>query len=64
MEESRKIANKIIDKFEDLLEEHEIKIPNEERDNNEDEASIYGKDYYNLEDEITEILDNYISDKT
>lgn len=61
MEENRKIANKIIDKLEDLLKEHEIKIPNEERCNNEDEACIYGKDYYKLEDEITEILDNCIS---
>lgn len=62
MEENRKIANKIIDMFEELLKEHEIKIPNEERCDNEDEACIYGTDYYNLEDKITEILDNYIMD--
>lgn len=60
MEENRKIANKIIDMFEELLKEHEIKIPNEERCGNEDEACIYGTDYYNLEDKIAEILDNYI----
>lgn len=60
MEENRKIAGKIIDEFEKLLKEHEMKIPNEERCCNEDEACIYGKDYYDLEDKITEILDNYI----
>lgn len=60
MEENKKIANKIIDMFEDLLKEHEIKIPNIERCGNEDEACIYGTDYYNLEDKVTEILDNYI----
>lgn len=63
MEESRKIANKIIDEFENLLKEHDMKIPNGERCNNEDEACIYGDDYYNLEDKITEILDDYIMDK-
>lgn len=62
MEENRKVANKIMDMFEELLKEHEIKIPNKERCGNEDEACIYGTDYYNLEDKITEILDNYIRD--
>ena len=40
--------------------ENDIKIPNEERCGNEDEGCIYGTDYYNLEDKIAEILDNYI----
>ncbi|MCI8999672.1 MAG: hypothetical protein HFJ26_01745 [Clostridia bacterium] len=60
MEENKKIANKIINMFEELLKKHEIKIPNKERCGNEDEACIYGTDYYNLEDKVTEILDNFI----
>lgn len=64
MEKTRIIANKIIDKFEELLKKYNIKIPNQERTNNEDEACIYGSDYYNLEDGITEILDNFIEENS
>lgn len=63
MEENRKIVDKIIDEFEDLLNKNEIKIPNKERENYQQEACIYGSDYYNLEYKIMEILENYIKDK-
>lgn len=63
MDERRKLAIKIIDKFEELLNKYNIKLPNDEREGNEEEASIYGKDYFNLEDEITNILDNYVATK-
>lgn len=56
MEENRKIAIKIIDKFENLLSQKNIKIPNDERYDNKEEACIYGNDYYTLEDDIVEIL--------
>ena len=59
MENNRKIAIKIIEKFEELLEKNNIKIPSKERSNNEEEASIYGKNYYELEDKIVEILEQY-----
>ena len=53
---NRKKAIEIIDEFEDLLAINDIKIPNVDREGNEDEACIYGSDYYNLEDSIIEIL--------
>lgn len=56
MEDNRKLAIKIIDEFEALLSKYEIKLPNEEREENENEACIYGSDYYELEDKITELL--------
>lgn len=58
MEENRKLANNIIDKFEELLQKHNIKLPSDERTGEETEACIFGKEYYELEDIITEILDN------
>lgn len=58
MEKNRKIAIKILDKFEELLEEKNITIPNDDREGEQDEACIYGSDYYDLEDAIVEILDN------
>lgn len=55
---NRDIAIKIIDEFEKMLEKYNIKIPSENRKYCEDEACIYGTQYYDLEDTITEILDN------
>lgn len=55
---NRDIAIKIIDEFEKMLEKYSIKIPSENRKCCEDEACIYGTQYYDLEDTITEILDN------
>ena len=63
----RPIANEICDLFEELLDEHGIDIPNEDRDMemedmDEEEiedagfAHLYGTDYYNLEDAISELL--------
>lgn len=56
MEKEREIAIRIIDVFEEILAEHEIKLPNDERTGDETESCIYGSDYYNLEDKITSIL--------
>ena len=61
MEKNRKIAIKIIDLFEDLLNRKNIIIPNEDRANSEDEAAIYGGDYYELEDKIVEILEQKVN---
>lgn len=57
-EENRKIAIEIINKFEELLSKYNIKLPNEERTGDENEACIYGDDYYDLEDEIIELLNS------
>lgn len=53
----KEIATQIIDEFEELLYVNDIKIPNSNREGNEDEACIYGDDYYNLEESIIEILE-------
>jgi hypothetical protein len=52
----RLIANQICEQFEDLLEKHDITIPDEDREGNEDEARLYGMTYAELEDRITSIL--------
>lgn len=56
MGKEREIAIRIIEEFENLLARNEIKIPNDERTGNESESCIYGSDYFNLEDSITDIL--------
>jgi hypothetical protein len=52
----RPIANEICDLFEDLLDEHGINIPDDDREGNEEEAHIYGMTYAELEDKVKEIL--------
>lgn len=58
MEEKRRIAIDILAEFEELLNEHNIKIPSEDREGNEEEACLYGSEYYQLEDSITKTIDN------
>lgn len=52
----RPIANEICELFEDLLDKHNIDIPDEDREGNEEEAHIYGMTYAELEDKVKEIL--------
>ena len=59
---ARGLACMIVDLFEDLLAEYDIYIPNAERGGEEDEACIYGDDYYALEDQITELLCKHIEE--
>lgn len=65
MEKSREVAIKILDLFEDLLDDHDITIETEERndymedmddDEKEEVARLFGEPYYSMEDSITEIL--------
>lgn len=63
MENSRKLAIKIIDEFEELLAKYDIKLPSNEREGNEEEACIFGTDYYDLEDKITEIINEELLTK-
>lgn len=56
MEKNKEIAIKIIDKFEELLARYDIKIPSNDRQKNEDESCIFGKEYYDLESSIINIL--------
>ena len=58
MNKKRELAITIIDLFEELLEKHNITIPDVFREYDSDcEARIYGETYYNLEDQITELLE-------
>lgn len=49
-------AAQIISIFEDLLDRHNITLPSDDRENDVEEARIFGTDYYTLEDEITKLL--------
>jgi hypothetical protein len=53
---ARRIAIRILDEFEELLEEKDIKIPSLDREGRSEEACLYGSEYYSLEDAITAIL--------
>jgi hypothetical protein len=57
MEQAREKAIEIIEEFEQLLSENNIKIPSEDREGEDDEACIYGREYYTLEHDITEIIE-------
>lgn len=52
----RPYANAICEQFEELLDKHNIDIPDDDREGNEEEAHIYGMTYAELEDKVKEIL--------
>lgn len=52
----------IIDIVEDFLEEHNINIENDEKQDSDNPAIIYGTDYDELDQKITGTLDKLISD--
>ena len=52
----------IIDIVEDFLEEHNINIENDEKQDSDNPAIIYGTDYDVLDGKITDTLDKLISD--
>ena len=57
----RALAVAILERFEGLLDKYDITIPDEDRDDyDEDEARLFGAAYYDLEDEITELLYEYV----
>jgi len=53
---ARRIAIRILDEFEELLDEKNVTIPSSDREGREEEARLYGSEYYTLEDAISEIL--------
>jgi hypothetical protein len=55
-DKARRIANEILDEFEELLDEKGIVIPSDDREDREEEACLYGTEYYRLEDSITDLL--------
>ena len=58
----RKYSIAICELFEDLLDMHNIDIPDDDREGEEDEARLYGTTYYDLEDAVTDILYKLIKD--
>jgi hypothetical protein len=63
MEKERRVAIKIIDIFEDLLEEHNLTVPSKERSGEPEEARIFGTTYYEIEDIITDMLKVLVKEK-
>lgn len=57
---------RIIDIFEDFLEEKGIDIDNPEKEDNDDAAIIYGSDYGILQDQLKDLMKAWgiISDET
>lgn len=53
-----KIAVEIVELFEDLLEEHGMMVPDEDRPGDEGEAPVYGCTWANLVDQIAELLED------
>lgn len=49
----------IIDIFEDFLYEKRIDIPNDEKEDGDNPAIIYGTDYWNLNDNIENMMMNW-----
>ena len=60
MDKARETAIKILDEFEQLLNEKDITIQSNDREGNSEEARLYGREYYALEDSITELLKQVI----
>ena len=56
-ENQSEFLGQIIDIFEDFLEDHNIDVPNEERDGDDDNpAIIYGSDYDQIQNELLELM--------
>ena len=54
MNKARRKAIEVIEFFEEFLNEKNITIPSSDREGNDNEARIYGSEYYELEDSLTE----------
>jgi hypothetical protein len=52
----RELAIRILDEFAELLAEKNVMIQSDDREGREEEACLYGSEYYGLEDAIVEIL--------
>jgi len=53
---ARRVAIRILDEFEELLDEKNVTIPSSDREGREEEARLYGWEYSSLEGAITAIL--------
>lgn len=53
---TRELSATILGFVENLLEEKDITIPSDDRMGSDEEARLFGEEYYNLEDKITAYL--------
>ena len=60
----RGVAIRILDVFEEMLENKGISIPDEDRMGEESEACLYGMTYAELENTIEELLRAYYPENT
>ena len=58
----REYSVDICELFEDLLEEHDITIPDEDREGRPEEARLYGNTYADLEYKVLNILNEFMND--
>lgn len=66
MSTKKELAIAIIDTFEDLLDDKNITIPDiydDDKDEDNNAARIYGETYYNLEEDITNLFSDEIVEK-
>ncbi len=52
----RMVSAEVCDLLEDLLNKHDLKVPSEDREGEEDEARIFGEVYSDLEADVTDVL--------
>lgn len=58
----REYSVDICELFEDLLEEHDITIPDEDREGRPEEARLYGTTYADLEYKVLDILNDFMNE--
>lgn len=56
----REYSVEIVELFEDILEKHNIDIPDVDRTGDDSEARLYGMTYANLEDDVLEVLTSLV----
>lgn len=57
----REYSVAIVELFEDILEAHNIDIPDEDRTGDESEARLYGMTYSNLEEDVVSLLNDLVT---
>lgn len=57
----RQFSVSILNAVESLLDSKDITIPNDDREGDQDEGRLYGRDYYELEEVVVRILDNLVT---
>jgi len=53
---ARRVAIRILDEFEESVDEKNVTVMSRDREGRKEEARLYGEGYYGLEDAITTIL--------